>query len=179
MTASQPDLERLVDAHQREVWLYLRYLGAGPETADDLTQDVFVNLCGSGFSGFIERSEAETASYLRKCAHNLYVTWLRRFKRERDILERQLANGDQWDSLWAVQCPGGRLDDWLVALEACLERLGERPREAVELRYTKGLSRAELARVMGVRESGAAQMLQRALSELRECMAQRIERIEQ
>jgi hypothetical protein len=36
---AQDDVVRLVQAHQREVWRYLRFLGASTELADDLTQN--------------------------------------------------------------------------------------------------------------------------------------------
>jgi len=61
------DLESLVRRYQDEVWRYLRYLGATPADAEDLTQENFLAL---GRAAFEKRSERETAAYLRKVARN-------------------------------------------------------------------------------------------------------------
>ena len=61
------DLESLARRYQAEVWWYLRYLGATPADAEDLMQETFLAL---GRAAFEERSERETATYLRKVARN-------------------------------------------------------------------------------------------------------------
>ena len=72
------DWETLVRRYQATVWRYLRYLGADPAEADDLTQETFFAVAKSSFQS---RSPDETAAYLRKAARNQLLMARRRDSR--------------------------------------------------------------------------------------------------
>ena len=54
-----------------------------------------------------------------------------------------------------------------TAVRAAFTKLPAREREIVALKFHAGLSNAELARVLGVTESGAGTLLYRAMEKLR------------
>jgi len=65
----------LVEKYQAGIWRYLRALGCDASLADDLTQDTFVIVLQKPFEQF---SDAATASFLRRVAHNLFISHRRR-----------------------------------------------------------------------------------------------------
>jgi len=71
--------------------------------------------------------------------------------------------------LTEAQAQRGREPE-LDALLQCLERLEERPREAVILAYCEGLSREELAARYGAPANTVKTWLRRALAALRACL---------
>ncbi|MEL7266571.1 MAG: sigma factor, partial [Planctomycetota bacterium] len=73
----------LVQFHQRGIWRYLRMLGCDENTAEDLTQETFLKVLRQ--SNFVQHSDAATASYLRRTAHNLLVSMHRKEGRVRVV----------------------------------------------------------------------------------------------
>src|SRR5262245_33338528 len=69
------DPVRLIETHQVGVWRYLRALGCESALAEDLTQETFLAVLQNPFQ---ELSRSATAAYLRKTAHNLFVSHCRR-----------------------------------------------------------------------------------------------------
>jgi RNA polymerase sigma-70 factor (ECF subfamily) len=64
-------------------------------------------------------------------------------------------------------------DDGEAALEhlrGCLERLTERARLALEMRFRGEHTRAEIATALEITEHGAKNLMQRAKQQLRECI---------
>ncbi len=128
------DIDSIVRTHQDGLRRYLRFLGCDGPTADDLAQDVFVALLRGPFE---ERSEAATGAWLRKKARWLHleqVRWRAR-RREQSLLVAA-------DDVWAELAGDDGGDRYVAALELCLDRLGPRSRQAVELRYGQDRSRA-------------------------------------
>jgi RNA polymerase sigma-70 factor (ECF subfamily) len=154
-------LIRLMKEHQADVWRYLRFLGAEPATADDLAQEVFIELYRNPIE---EISRAATAAWLRKAARHRYLNWLRRAKRE--IPSDQL---EAAEVTWAGLTPAGS-DARLDALERCLQKLAGRARRAIELRYRDGRREAEVAEQLETSAEAAKALLKRARSQLRECV---------
>lgn len=166
MTASRLDLETLVRRHQVGVWRYLRALGAPPEVADDLVQETFL----VAFDKLVEdRGHAATASFLRGCAKNLLL----RHRRERG--RREAAMIEAADELWQHDCVGDDGDRWLDSLEQCLQQLDGRSQQVVQRFYRESRSRAEVAREMGMKETGLKTFLQRLRAGLRKCIETRMQ----
>lgn len=157
------DLASLVREHQADVWRYLRYLGASANDADDLTQETFLAMSRAAF---IERSPPETAAYLRTVARNQLLQARRRAGREIDTVELTVA-----EQVWKANVSGG-FDDYLAALNDCLEKLEGRAREVVEQFYRQARSRQEIAEQMKMKPDGVKSLLRRTRGVLRQCIEQ-------
>jgi RNA polymerase sigma-70 factor (ECF subfamily) len=161
-------LDSIVRRHQDGLRRYLRLLGCDGATADDLAQDALVALLGGRFE---ERSPSATASWLRIKARWLWLDSLRRRARRREV---RLA--DAADRVWAEVAPDGDGRAYLRALDRCLEDLAPRARRAIELRYSEGRSRDEMADLLGLAPNGVKTLLQRVRARLRRCVEERIRR---
>lgn len=159
--------ERLVVEHQTGVWRYLRLLGCEPERADELTQDVFLNVYQRPFDNY---DFDATASYLRSAARFAFLSALRKDKRR-----KALKYVDAAELVWIEQAGREEGNAQLDALDLCWESLEQRERDILTLRYRDDLSREELAKAFGISEDGAKNVLQRAKARLRECIERRME----
>jgi len=161
-TSTGFDPVRLIERHQAGVWRYLRVLGCDPSQADDLTQETFLAVLQKPFDDY---NPAATASYLRKVAHNLFMTDRRRAGRV--VAVENIEEVDAMWSRWAGHDNGQAL---LEALRACLEQLTERARWALNMRFHDRCSRAEIAGALQITEDGAKNLMQRAKKQLRGCI---------
>ena len=82
--------EQLVQAHQREVWRYLRFLGASAAEADDLTQETFLEVWRKPF---VEHNERASAAYLRTVARNRFLMGVRSRGRKPRLLSTSAVRG--------------------------------------------------------------------------------------
>jgi RNA polymerase sigma-70 factor (ECF subfamily) len=159
---------RLIETFQAGVWRYLRALGCDAALAEDLTQETFVAILQRPF---VDHGAMATAAYLRRVAHNLYVTFRRRNGRvvTTDDVEEI---GQAWER-WAGQDHGEEL---VEILNDCLSRLTERARKALEMRFRGEHSRNEIADFLTITEHGAKNLMQRAKHQLRECIERKLNR---
>jgi RNA polymerase sigma-70 factor (ECF subfamily) len=151
--------ERLVDRYQRPVLsLCQRLVGNGE--AKDLFQEVFLQAFRA-----LPQLRAPAA----------FRTWLFRItvrKAHRRVATRrggaELADPD----LLAAPQPDDRaeLDEELARLRARLAELPPRQREVVVLRHYQGLSFAEIAEVLGIREDAARANHYQGLQRLRSAL---------
>lgn len=162
--------ESLVRRHQSGVWRYLRFLGAQPDVADDLTQEAFLKLQGSPPE---DRGDAATGAWLRTVARRALL------RRGSLRTELQLASEADLEAAWvegegsADPASGHGYSD---ALAHCLETLTRRARTAVHLRYHENHSRGEIAVAVGVSEEGVKSILRRAREALHTCIQRHTER---
>ena len=160
------DLTELVTRHQATVWRYLRALGAEPALADDLTQDTFLEVMRRPFEQY---SDAATAGYLRRVAHNLFIS-----RRRRDGRMTVTEHAEQFESAWMRWAGFDSGNAALDALADCFRRLSERAQLALRLRFSEDNSRQAIADALGVTEHGAKNLMQRAKAQLRQCVEQKI-----
>lgn len=160
------DLAILVREHQADVWRYLRYLGAAPCDADDLTQETFLAIARAPFA---LRSRGETAAYLRTAARNQLLVLRRKQGRQAPAVE--LAAAEQ---VWATAHAEGDSNRFLEALAACYESLSGRAREAIDGFYKQDRSREQLAASMDVSVEGVKSLLRRTRATLRGCIERRL-----
>lgn len=159
------ELATLVDAHQSDVWRYLRYLGAESADADDLTQETFLALSRSNFQ---QRSRQQTATYLRQVARN-QLLMLRRFQgREIDTVQLEAA-----EQVWAETVPEAGMSSLLATLADCLKTLDGRAREAIHLCYREDLSRSAMAAALSMKPEGIKTLLRRTRDALRDCISRK------
>lgn len=159
---------RLIETFQAGVWRYLRALGCDAALAEDLTQETFVAVLQRPFT---DHGAMATGAYLRRVAHNLYVTFRRRHGRmltTEDVEEISHA----WER-WAGQDQGEEL---IEILNDCLSRLTDRARKALEMRFRGEHSRNEIAEFLTITEHGAKNLMQRAKHQLRECIERKLNR---
>jgi RNA polymerase sigma-70 factor (ECF subfamily) len=165
-SAGPLDPERLIQTYQAGVWRYLRAMGCESSLADDLTQDTFIAVLQRPFQ---EVNHAATSAYLRKTAINLLISHERRAGRVRAVEDVELL--DQTWMRWAGVDDG---EAALDCLRSCLERLTDRARLALEMRFRQDSSRAEIATALDISEHGAKNLMQRAKQQLRECVESKL-----
>ncbi|WP_435225626.1 sigma-70 family RNA polymerase sigma factor [Streptomyces sp. Tue6028] len=139
--SGDPDaVDLFVRALQRDVRHYVTYLGADPQSADDLTQDTFLRALGS-LHRFEGRSSART--WLLSIARRAVIDSIR-YSSSRP----RLSDTDDWESAaertQPRDLPG--FDDG-VALTELLDTLPDDRREAFVLTQMVGLPYAEAALV--------------------------------
>lgn len=161
------DVAQLVREHQADIWRYLRFLGAAPAEAEDLTQESFLEVLCKPFQ---QRSRPETAAYLRGVARNRLLM-LRRSQGRRP----ETVDVEQLEGVWASSTKDGSLDPFLEALQHCLESaINDRQRAAINMRYRDELSREEMAKALQLTSDGVKTLLRRARSALKDCVQGRL-----
>ena len=156
------DPVKLIHDHQKGVWRYLRALGAEPALADDITQDTFLAVIEKPFDDY---NASATASYLRRVAHNLFISNRRR---EGKVVATDQINtlAEEWDK-WAGKDAG---DTSLDALRECFDQLTERAKLSLTMRFRQRASRTEIADALEITDHGAKNLMQRAKKQLRTCV---------
>ncbi|WP_031173879.1 sigma-70 family RNA polymerase sigma factor [Streptomyces durhamensis] len=139
--SGDPDaVDLFVRALHRDVRHYVTYLGADPQSADDLTQDTFLRALGS-LHRFEGRSSART--WLLSIARRAVIDSIR-YNSSRP----RLSDTDDWESaaerVQPRHLPG--FDDG-IALTQLLDTLPDDRREAFVLTQLVGLPYAEAALV--------------------------------
>lgn len=169
---NRDDLETLVRLHQQHLYRYLRYLGASPQTAEDLVQDTFLAAYASGQAPPAE-AEPRCLAWLRGIARNLFLKHCRRQRtHERALDESRLA---QAEAFWTGEfLRDGDGYDYVAALRECLGELPADQRQAIELRYTQGQSRDAMAGQLALTADGVKALLRRIRARLGECIRRRL-----
>jgi len=160
------DPVRLIQTYQAGVWRYLRALGCESALAEDLTQETFLAVLQRPFQ---EVSPAATNAYLRKTAVNMLISHQRRSGKVRPVEDIELLDQD-W-MRWVGDDGGEAVLDHL---RDCLQRLTDRARLALEMRFRDDQSRADIAKALEITEHGAKNLMQRAKQQLKECIENKI-----
>lgn len=152
--------------HQQSVWRYLRALGSDAALADDLTQDTFLEIMRRPLKQY---SDAATASYLRRVAHNLFIS-----RRRREGRMTVTEHAEQFESAWIRWAGFDSGESALDALADCFSRLTERAQKALKLRFGREVSRKDIGQELGISEHGAKNLMQRAKTQLKECVESKL-----
>ena len=158
----------LVLRHQNGVWRYLRVLGCDATTADDLTQETFLRVLRR--NNLVQHSDEATSEYLRGTAYNLLISNHRKLGRMQ-VTESTTLLDESWQR-WAGKDLTG--DEAVDALRECLEQLTDRAREALRMRFVQNVPRVEIGAALGITDHGARNLMQRAKSQLRDCVGERL-----
>jgi RNA polymerase sigma factor (sigma-70 family) len=136
----------------RQLWSYGRRLGLDPETAEETMQEAFARA-----AALLPGSVDELDAWLFRVVHNLAVDAHRRARRLSAVRE--------------IVPPSGDADaDERLALWQEVDRLPERQRAVLYLRYRADLEFAAIASILGITEGGARANCARALDRLRDWM---------
>jgi len=165
-------LSEMIRAHQAELYRYLRYLGAAEDVAEDLVQETFL----AAFRGAdppVGKPPRVVAAWLRGVGRNLFLTHCRRQRRNPVKISSQLVQEaeDFWSSAFLRGDDGF---DYVEALRRCVGGLNGKKQRALELRYSQGESRAEMAVLLGMTEDGVRSLLQRVRAALADCVQKRL-----
>ncbi len=161
------NLAALVARHQSGVWRYLRALGCDASLADDLTQDTFLEILRKPM---VEYSDQATAGYLRRVAHNLFIS-----RRRRDARMLLTERAEDLESTWMRWAGFDNADSAMDALSECFGRLTPRAQQALRLRFADDSSRQAIANSLGISDHGAKNLMQRAKTQLRECVESKLQ----
>lgn len=138
-TGDRVALAAFVRRTQPEVWRLCARLG-DPDTADDLTQEVYLRALPA-LASF--RGDASARTWLLQIARHVCADGVRRRTRSRALLERLTQRHDRSGAVAAEST--GEVD-----LDAAVAALSADRREAFVLTQVTGLSYAEAAEVVGV-----------------------------
>lgn len=163
---SAAEIEALVKDHQQSLLRYLRFLGADEALAQDMAQETFVAAINAGFA---DTDQPGTRAYLRTTARNFYFMWLRKHKHE-----VALPGDDTLESAWHDNEGSDFGETYIKALQNCLDKLTERARLALKMRYGDNASREQISFATGLDSEGAKTLLRRSKEKLRECIARQI-----
>jgi RNA polymerase sigma-70 factor (ECF subfamily) len=160
------DVQVLIDKYQIKIWRYLRALGCDETLADDLTQDTFVAVLRRPFEIV---NDAATAVYLKRVSYHLLVDYRRRSKRM--IVTEDI---DLRDRMWVRWIGENGEEEIFEYLKSCYERLTDRAKLALQLRFREGASREKIADELAISTNGAKNLMQRAKAQLKECIESRV-----
>jgi RNA polymerase sigma-70 factor (ECF subfamily) len=152
----------LVQRHQLGLWRYLRGLGCDSALADDLVQETFLKILQKPFDYFDENT---TAAYLRRIAHNQFISTQRRAGKVIAVEDIQ-----KFEKVWCELVSDRDGEEYLESLRDCFQKLGKRSRWALEMRFRQRLTRTKIAENLQITENGAKNLMQRAKTRLRECV---------
>jgi len=161
------DPDKLIAGHYIGVWKYLRAIGCPIHLADDLAQETFVAVLRKPFQQFSEHS---TAAYLRRVAFHLLLEYKRKFGSLGLTDQAELL--DQYWSRWAgADESGDRLSD---ALKECFGRLTLRAQKSLRMRFEDQATRERIAAELQISENGVKNLQQRAKSQLKQCLEEKL-----
>jgi RNA polymerase sigma-70 factor (ECF subfamily) len=142
----------------RRVYAYVAYrLGDGAD-AEDVTNDVFERALR--YRGSYDESRGGPVPWLlgiaRRCIEDARQTGKR---------HASVAGADGWDASAEQDVSGDVVER--MALAAAIERLDDRDRDLVALRYGADLTARQIGELLGLRQNAVEVALHRALARLR------------
>ncbi len=140
--------------------------GADRAEVDDLVQETFLAVLRGKFE---QRSDGETAVYLRTVARNQLLAARRRQGKELSTVALTAA-----EAVWADMAATDGLDDYLSALRECLQHVNGRAGRAIDLIYRQGRKRTEVAAQLEMKPEGLKTLLRRTRETLRECVERKV-----
>jgi RNA polymerase sigma-70 factor (ECF subfamily) len=151
-----------LDAELPRLRAFLRHL-LPPADADDVAQDVCVEVLRS--PGVLLRGD-NPGAYLRGIARHLASRHRRKYPRHQAV-EEYLAL--TWDHVE----PEDHAQEQ-QALKACLEGIGQRLRQMLDLRYQEGLNATQIGERLNLSGDGVRMALMRGRQALARCLGGRL-----
>lgn len=166
----------LLVRYRRPVYNFVLRTVREPETAEDLTQDVFIRVIRRG-SDFQQQSKFSTWMYT--IARNLCIDHLRKMRHRRHASLDAPVSGDDGaaplNERIALHDPSvdrkAAGNDMRERIAAAVEGLPEEQREVFLLRQVQGMPFGEIARVTGTPENTVKSRMRYALERLQEALA--------
>jgi RNA polymerase sigma-70 factor (ECF subfamily) len=153
------------EAYGAAVYSYVRFHLPSADAAEDVTADTFLKVFRA--VDRFDESKGHPRTWIFRIAQNTLRDHLRRAR-----LRQHVPLGAMRDLATDAPSPEERLlwEEQVALLLASVAELRPRDRELISLRYGSGLEYAEIAQVLGIRESAVRTRLWRALTRLRSSM---------
>lgn len=148
------------NAHHRQAVRLAYLLTSDPDQAEDIVADAFAKVYVQWKKGRVQ----QVGPYLRRAVANEARSKLRRRYLERREAERRTADAR------GVQLVDDRAADHDQVWQT-LQRLPERQRQAIVLRYYEDLPEAETAEILGVSVGTVKSQVSRGLQRMQELLA--------
>lgn len=168
MPVTPDTIVKTVIQHRSSLIGYAWVVVGDPHAAEDILQDV-------SLAAVRKADQIEDEGHL--------MGWLRQAIRLRGMEVRRSGSGrarllspEVLDLLEQAPAPGGGRgeSEKMAVLRRCIEQLGERAKQTLELRYGQGVMPAEIADQTGRSLKSVYQMITRAHASLRNCMRERL-----
>jgi RNA polymerase sigma-70 factor (ECF subfamily) len=165
------DPERVKDLvvrrYREPVYQFLRMKGLAHEDAEDVVQDVFIQICREDFLRKADREKGKFRTLVLAVTRNLLAFFHRFQMAERRDRRKKVALGEL--DLPADPAPDGDFDQlWIKNLVSqALERLKDDPMVAALRQQMDGLSYQEIATGMGRQVSDVTNFIHRGKARLR------------
>jgi RNA polymerase sigma-70 factor (ECF subfamily) len=165
----QWDFETIVKTHQEKVRNTCFRFAKNPQEADDLAQEVFIQVYES-LDRF--RSESELSTWIYRIAVNKSLDYLRKKKRKKRFgnLVSIFGFGEEQEEmpLPAEGNPHSDLEDVQrrEVLQKALEKLPDNQHQAIVLSKYEGFSNREIADIMDLSVSAVESLIHRAKKNL-------------
>lgn len=165
-------LEELIEAHQAELFRYLRFIGADYPVAEDMVQETFLKAFQAERFPDLGDMEGRRA-WLRRIAHNSFIDHCRRHSRSPVSFSSEQAEVAEafWEKDFIQHDEGFGC---MEALESCLEKMSEKQRAMLDAFYSARRSRDEIAESMGITADGVKMALRRVRAALAKCIQQQL-----
>jgi RNA polymerase sigma-70 factor (ECF subfamily) len=144
--------------HGQQLWGFVRRLGIGDEEAADVTQEALLRLWRACLDG---ESIDRPVAWAFRTAYRLAMDRHRLRRRWQAFLGRQISG---------TADPGEARDE-LLAVWAEVDRLPERQRQVLYLRYRADLTFEDIGKVLGIDTSSARSNGSRGIASLRDRLA--------
>ena len=143
---------------------YIAGMGVPMDTIDDLAQEVYLEFYKGGGR---RPGDVEPIRWLKGIARNLCLNYFRKNKRKAEQQLEAVAV-----LLEKLSCPLDLIREPEI-LDDCLEKLPNRSRELIALRYEEGMESAAIGKRLGLSPEAVRITLLRIRSVLRDCLGRR------
>lgn len=164
LSRAQRDRDAFGELYERyagRIHAYLLYRTGSPHDADDLTQRVFSQALAA--LDRVDPAAGSAGGWLFTIAHNLLAN--ERRTRARRPAARLEAAADAADPTLTIE--GFEAEEDARAVRHALARLSPERQHLILLKYTVGLSNAEIGRALAKSEGAIKSLLRRTLAALR------------
>jgi RNA polymerase sigma-70 factor (ECF subfamily) len=168
--ATETWIQCAIEKHEGSLLRYAQHFVHDLETARDVVQDTFLQLCRRPD----EELRPRVAQWLFTVCRNRAIDVCRKERRMKLAPEDQLADQLAQKSDMVSMHPGAALEKSEAAegLLAQVSRLPNRQQEVLRLKFNAGLSYKEIAEVTGLTSSNVGFILHTAISKLRQRLVQ-------
>lgn len=163
--SSRGDFEAVLRETQSVIRAYIAGMGVSLDTVDDLAQEVYLEY----YKGLERRPEdVEPIRWLKGIAKNLCLNYFRKSKRKAEQHQEAIAV-----LLERVACPLENVSRPEM-LDGCLDKLPDRSREMILLKYEEGLESPAIGKKVGLSPEAVRITMLRIRAVLRECLGRRL-----